>query len=169
MARSAIPWFEAEPNRLKLEKEKMAIRAPEMSWVLSEGYPAGAWEGVAPKWPFERAEPDQLNKLLSGLGLRLRIEYLQGFPAQPPWAYPLDPEPDSSERLSERLHLNGDGSLCLIRSPADWRLWWTAADIVDKSGSWFLWYLAVKQGLADEMPPTGIYDDEKLDEILGRL
>jgi hypothetical protein len=169
VARPAIPWFEAEPKRLELEKGRMAVRAPEMSWVLSGEYAAGAWEGVAPKWPFEREEPDQLSELLPGSGLRLRVEYLQGFPAQPPWAYPLDPEPDSTERLSERLHLNGDGSLCLIRSPADWRPWWSAADIVDKAASWCVWYLAVKKGLAQKMPPTGIYDDAKLDEVLGRL
>lgn len=164
--RPAIPWFEAEPKRLELEKEQMASRVPAMSWRVSDDYPAGSWEGEAPLWPFSRSEPETLDELTAGSALRLRIEYLQGFPAQPAWAFPLDPEPPAGDRLSERLHLNGDGSLCLIRSPADWRPTFTAADLAEKAASWFLWYLAVKNELVEAMPPAGIYDDRRLDEVL---
>jgi hypothetical protein len=105
--------MQAEPERLAEEREVMAALAPEMVWLDAR---AGGWEGLAPAWPFERPNPDGLARLLEGRQLRLRVEYRQAFPSVEPRLVPLDPDPPIDRRVLESWHLNGDGTLCLLRT-----------------------------------------------------
>jgi hypothetical protein len=169
--REPISWLEAEPGRVEVEKEVMADRAPQMVWFegLGRGLGRGGFEGLAPLWPMPRRRPSGLERLTGGAQLRLRVEYRQGFPAQPPRLVPLSPAPGVERRMQERFHVNGDGSICLILHPSDWSSDNHAADLVEKASGWFVEYLAVECGLIQEMSREGIFNDDYLDARLGKL
>src|SRR6476620_11502024 len=118
----------------------MVKRAPEMEWFddPGKGLGAGGFEGLAPEWPFQRPRPAGLRKLTGGRQLRLRVEYQQGFPAQPPRLMPLDPDPGTERRMMERFHINGDGSICLILHGSEWSSDDHAAALVEKASGWFI-------------------------------
>jgi hypothetical protein len=154
-------WLDAEPDRLRQEREEMGRVAPEMEWL--EDDPAGGWEGLAPVWPFERPAPRGLDELLGRLRLRLRVVYAQGYPMVEPKVFPLDPDPPRDRRILHSWHLNGDGSLCLLQNAADWTGRDTAADLVAKASGWFIEYLLMERGLIETMTESGIHSDDSLD------
>lgn len=160
-------WIEAEPERLAKERELMAELAPEMVWI--DDAPAGGWEGLAPAWPFERPEPDRLAQLLDGRRLRIRIRYLQAFPSVEPKLEPVDPEPPIERRVLHSWHLNGDGTICLLRTADLWTGRETAADLVVKASGWFIEYLLMERGAIERMTENGINDDDSLDETISEL
>lgn len=145
----------------------MAAQAPDMEWA--DDLPAKGWRGIAPEWPMPRPRPAKLEKLLQGRRMQLEVRYSQGFPAQAPGLVPLDPAPDLSRRGREKWHLNGDGTLCLLRRISDWTGAATAADLVEKAGSWFIEYRAVEEGLLEEMSAVGMWGDDKLDALIEAL
>lgn len=171
MDRDPISWLEAEPGRVVAEQEAMADRAPQMQWFDpgEKDFKSGGFEGNAPEWPINRARPEKLHKLTRGKRLRLRVEFLQGFPAQPPRLVPLDPEPEIEERLNESVHVNSDGSLCMVRHPSQWRTADLAVDLVEKASSWFIEYLAVHNGLITEMSRSGLFVSADLDQRIEEL
>lgn len=163
-----IDWREAEPAVLAREREAMASRAPDMEW--SDNPAAGGWEGLAPAWPKGYERPANLDALLKGQRLELIVAYTQGFPMAPPIVLPADPQPPPERRARHKWHLNGDGSLCLLWSAADWPAGATAADVVEKASGWFVEYLALEAGLIDEMSETGpLRGNPKLNEALAKL
>jgi hypothetical protein len=166
--RAPIPWFDAEPGRLAVERQAMATTAPDLVFDVGPDASAGRWRGRAPRWPCEDPEPDKLEQLIGPTGLSLEVRYSQGFPAAPAWVVPLDPHPAISERLTERTHVNGDGTLCLVRTPGRWRACWTAAELVTKAAGWLIWYQALDRGLVDRMPEVGIYDCDELRALVDR-
>jgi hypothetical protein len=131
-----IDWRQAEPVLFAREHEQMTARGPDIRWI--EELPAGGWEGLAPAWPIDQRAPEGLQRLLDGRRLLLRVTYTQGFPMSPPLLMPLDPEPDVALRTRHDWHLNGDGSLCLLFTAADWPGNGTAADLVEKASGWFV-------------------------------
>lgn len=169
MERDPISWIEAEPDRVEFEKREMRDRAPDMEWRRSEELPSGGFEGLAPAWPFDRDQPQRLQKLTAGKRLSVRLQFWEGYPAQPPRLFPLDPEPPPEERLREEVHVNGDGSICLILHPSDWNSSECAADLLTKASGWFLEYLAVKAGLIEAMSPAGMFTSTELDKKIEEL
>jgi hypothetical protein len=147
-----IDWRDAEPTILQRERAAMSDRAPDMDWTDEM---AGGWQGLAPGWPRGLSPPRNLDRLLHGRRLRLAVRYTQGFPMAPPRVDPLDPLPPPERRADHRWHLNGDGSLCLLFSAADWPEHATAVDLVEKACGWFVEYLALEAELIDEMSEVG--------------
>jgi hypothetical protein len=171
VSRDPIRWLDAEPERVAAEREGMADRAPQMHWhgPGENGYQAGGFDGEAPEWPIDRPRPEKLHELTGGKCLRLRVELPQGFPAQPPRLVPLDPEPEIEERLNEAVHVNSDGSLCMIRHPSQWRTADLAVHLVEKASGWFIEYLAVRKGLITEMSRSGLFVSTDLDQRIEEL
>ncbi len=171
MDRESISWLQAEPGRVVAEREAMADRAPQMKWhgPGENGFQSGGFEGEGPEWPIDRTQPEKLHKLTDGKRLRLRVELPQGFPAQPPRLVPLDPEPEIEERLNEAVHVNSDGSLCMIRHPSQWQTADLAVDLVEKASAWFIEYLAVHKGLITEMSSSGLFVSMDLDQRIEEL
>lgn len=162
-----IDWRDAEPAALVREKAAMAERAPDMTWHDAG---AGGWEGLAPAWPRDLSPPPGLDHLVDGRRLRLLVVYSQGFPMSPPSLWPLDPAPDIEMRARHDWHLNGNGSICLLFSAADWPGTGTAADLVEKASGWFAEYLARKAGLIETMSESGpLIGNPALEEALARL
>lgn len=165
MGPDRITWQVAEHRRLEFEKEQMQARAPSMAWIeASADLPSGGWEGEAPEWPIERPAPERLSELLGDRCLKLRVAYSEGFPMDPPRLIPLDPEPDFDQRLRHELHLNADGTLCLLPLQSDWTGEGSAADLVEKASAWFIEWRALEVGLIDKMSDDGMYVDESLDK-----
>jgi ubiquitin-protein ligase len=166
MASERISWQEVEASRLAREKREMQDKASDLTWIeRSDELPAGGWEGEAPEWPMERPQPKGLGKLLGGRRLKVRVVYSEGFPMDPPRLIPLDPKPEFGQRFQHKLHLNADGSVCLIRLASDWTGEATAADLVEKASAWFIEWCAMEAGLITEMS-NGVYSDDYLDEKL---
>lgn len=166
--RKPISWFDAEPKRLAIERAAMAETAPGLAFDAGPDAAAGRWRGRAPRWPCEGPEPEKLDQLVGPAGLGLEVRYSPGFPAAPAWIVPIDPEPAIAERLTERTHVNGDGTLCLVRTPGRWRASWTAAELVTKAAGWLIWYRALGRGLVERMPEIGIYDCDELRLLVDR-
>ena len=166
-----MSWLQAEPERVVAEREAMADKAPQMKWFEpgENGFQSGGFEGNAPEWPIDRTRPEKLHELTEGERLSLRVEFLQGFPAQPPRLMPLDPKPEIEERLNEAVHVNSDGSLCMIRHPSQWRTADLAVDLVEKASGWFIEYLAVRRGMITEMSRSGLFVSTDLDQCIEGL
>lgn len=161
----AVTWLDAEPRRLLQEREAMSAVAPDLNWIEEAG---GGWEGFAPVWPFERASPKGLGRLLAGRLFRIRVDYSHAFPMVEPTVWPLDPSPDPRYRTQAVWHVNPDGSLCLLQAASDWTGHETAADMVVKAAGWFLEYRLMEAGLIERMTETGIVNDDSLDHLLAR-
>lgn len=159
--------MEAEPERFEAERGAMAAVAADMEWLDDE--PAGGWEGRVPAWPFERAVPLGLDELLEGRRLRVRVHYRQAFPSVEPTLEPIDPEPPIERRILHSWHLNGDGTLCLLRTADLWTGRESAADLVVKASGWFIEYLLMERGAIEHMTENGINHDDSLDAIIEEL
>lgn len=145
----------------------MAELAPEMVWLPDRS--AGGWEGLAPAWPAPRPAPDGLERLLAGRRLKVGVFYTQAFPSVEPRLVPLDPEPPLERRILHSWHLNGDGTLCLLRTADLWTGRETAADLVVKASGWFIEYLLMERDAIQRMSESGIYDDDSRDETINGL
>jgi hypothetical protein len=147
--RSRVSWLDAEPARLATERSAME-RCPDMTWMDELDWPNGrtgsGWVGFAPSWGGERPEPVGVARLLADRRLGVRVLYPEGFPMVPPDLYPAEPRVPPERRTLHRWHLNGDGSLCLLRAAEDWQATDTAADLVLKAAGWFIEYLLVDAG-----------------------
>jgi hypothetical protein len=156
-------WLEAEPARAEAEKAAMTLIAPELEWVDDD--PAGGWAGLVPKWPFARPAPSELDDFLDGRCLRVRVEYSQAYPMVEPKLWPCDPHPSPLVRSRHDWHVNGDGSICMLRSAAEWDGTEMAAELVVKAAGWFLEYLLMEDNRIQQMTPNGIVSDNVLDEL----
>jgi hypothetical protein len=159
-----IGWREAEPQRLVREREEMASLASDLEWL--DERPAGGWWGRAPEWPFQRARPDGLDNLLAGRRLLLEVEYSEGFPMAEPRLWPLEPEPPIERRIQHIWHLNGNGTLCLLRTASDWNGSECAAQLVVKASGWVIEYLLMEAGAIEAMSEEGIYSDAQFDPLI---
>jgi hypothetical protein len=162
-----IDWRAAESGLLESEQAQMAARAPDLAYIDEA---AGGWRGLAPAWPQDLAQPPGLEKLVGGRRLELGVAYTQGFPMAPPDLFPLDPCPAVELRARHDWHLNGDGSLCLLFSAADWPGDGSAADLVEKAAGWFVEYLARQASLIEAMSEHGpLAGNPELEKALAGL
>ncbi|MEU3571253.1 hypothetical protein AB0E96_22945 [Kitasatospora sp. NPDC036755] len=159
-----VPWWDAEPQRLRRDQEEITGQFPELDWN-PEG--AGAWEGILPRWPFTRPEPPALQAWFPE-GLRVRLSYFQAHPMVAPLIYPLDPEPLAVEWTQEKWHVNGDGSLCLLREDSAWTGRESVTDLLLKAAAWRVEYALVKLGGIEQMTLHGIVDDAQHDHLLAQ-
>ena len=118
MTLQPVSWVAAEPVVLERESRLMSAVAPSLEWLSDS--PSGGWRGLLPLWPFARPEPPGLAAFLGGRQFEVLVVYLESFPMAEPRIYPLDPVPDLAHRSLHSWHLNGDGSLCLLRQASDW-------------------------------------------------
>lgn len=170
--RTRISWTEAEPAALDRELRAMAAGAPDMLWhdelVGPDGRRGSGWQGLAPTWGGERAQPPGVDELLSGRRLSLQVIYREAHPVVAPILFPLDPDPPAERRTQHYWHLNPNGSLCLFRSADDWNPTDTAADLVRKASGWFIEYLLIEAGDMDGMTVRGIFESTSIDPVLAR-
>lgn len=168
--RPRTSWLEAEPARLDAERAAMEHACPDMRWADELRWPNGrvgaGWEGHAPEWGGERAQPSGVERLLDGRRLRLCAIYPEGFPMVPPELYPIDPEVPMDRRTQHRWHVNGDGSICLMQAAEDWLPTDTAADLVLKASGWFIEYLLVEDNDLDHMTERGVGVSGEIDALL---
>ena len=166
-------WVSAEPTVVERERAAMEQWAPELTWRddlhWREGRQAFGWTGSAPAWAGEREPPRGAAELLAGRQLQLEVIYPEAFPAVPAVLFPRDPEVPLQRRTLSTWHVNGDGSLCLMRSADDWRLTDTAADLVRKASGWFIEYLLLEAEEIEQMTERGILVDTCLDPVLAKF
>jgi hypothetical protein len=143
----------------------MARTAPDLVWS-AQG--SGSWTGPVPAWPFDRAAPAGLHTFLADRRLRAQLTYGHAFPVIPPAVWPLDPEPSIEHRTDHAWHVNGDGSLCLLRTAAAWTGRDPAAELIVKAAGWFIEYVLMSAGLITQMTSTGLSSDLSLDEVITR-
>jgi hypothetical protein len=158
-----ISWITAEPAVLEREHRLMPVVAPGLEW--QDDSPSGGWRGHLPRWPFERPEPSELGAFLGDRSFLVLVHYEQSFPMVEPRIYPLDPVPDLAYRSLHDWHLNGDGSLCLLRQASDWDGTGSASEIAVKASAWFLEYLLLERGIRTAMTESGIAGDGALDHL----
>jgi len=79
------------------------------------------------------------------------------------------PEPPVERRTVHDWHLNGDGSLCLLRTVDLWNGRETAADLVVKASGWFIEYMLMERGLIEAMTENGIHSNKSLDALIRGL
>lgn len=154
-------WWEAEPGRLEQDVAEVSALFPDLEFV-SEG--AGLWRGRLPVWPFERGQPVGLALLTDGAGIDLEVHYRQAYPVVPPKVVPLDPNPGTLYRANHRWHLNGDGSLCLLRSEALWTPRESLVGLLLKAAGWRVEYELVNAGVIEAMSENGIVSDPVHDD-----
>jgi len=160
---AALSWWQVEPDLLRREQQAMAALAPELAWVPAG---PGQWVGLAPIWPFERPAPPGLIGLLAGRRLQLEVRYSHAFPVVAPKVWSIDPQPALEQRTQHAWHVNGDGSLCLLRDAAAWTGREPAAELVIKAAGWFIEYLLLSDGRIEEMTSAGIATDSCLDGLI---
>ena len=81
LAAKARTWWSDEPALLHREQDAMTRTAPDLIWS-DQG--AGAWTGLVPAWPFDRAVPPGLEAFMAGRRLRAQVSYGHAFPMAPP-------------------------------------------------------------------------------------
>lgn len=166
-----ISWTQAHPELVEHEQAAMANVAPDMVWrddlpSPREGHRLCGWVGQVPQWTADRDAPPGLDKLLGAARLQLCVAYPEAFPAIAPILWPLVPEVPLQNRSRHDWHVNGNGSLCLLRHGRDWHVDDTAADLVAKAAGWFVEYRLMEEGRIDAMSEFGIYSDASRDELI---
>lgn len=156
-------WWQSEPHRWEQDRHEITTRFPDLAW---DPVGAGAWEGRLPPWPFDRPEPAALRAWTGGRGLEVRLVYWQAYPMVAPLLFPLDPEPEPVEWTQHRWHVNGDGSLCLLRTDADWTGREFVTDLLVKAAGWRVEYTLLKLGAIEEMTENSIVNDDRHDHLL---
>lgn len=165
-----ISWLEVEVGRADTERAAMEKLAPGMEWAEGmSGFGRGGlvgWKGLAPAWASDRPKPPGVDELLGSRRLELLLVYGEAFPIVAPAVVPLDPKIPVSRRTAHAWHVNGDGSLCLMQSAADWQPHETAAELVIKASGWFIEYLLMERGLIERMSVAGLHASDEHDEVI---
>lgn len=156
-------WWESDPERLARDLQEVPAHFPDLQF---EQVGAGQWSGRLPYWPFERSRPASLDMLTGGDGLLLDLYYPQSYPMVPPNLFPREPDPDVLLRTQHRWHLNGDGSLCLLRVPELWTGREPVTDLLLKAAGWRIEYELMKANLIDRMSENGIVTDPTYDHLV---
>ncbi|MCC3762554.1 hypothetical protein K3N28_05660 [Glycomyces sp. TRM65418] len=165
-----ILWTEAEPRRLKRDLDDVAAFAPGIEYQtpgrVESGFHHGAWVGVLPIWPFDRPQPEGLDRLVGSTGLAMMVLYPAAYPMIAPIIYPVDPEPSLSERTRSAWHVAPNGSLCLLQSVGGWQPETSLTELLAKAAGWRIEYALMKVGAIDCMTVNGIVSDPLLDELI---
>jgi hypothetical protein len=170
---TCISWTQSDPEHLLAEREQVGALAPELRWTEELSYREreglAGFEGPLPAWCAPRPEPPGIAELLAGARLTLRCIYTQATPMIPPAIFPLELEIPLGRRTDHAWHLNGDGSLCLLRGAGDWCPGETAVPLLIKASCWFIEYRLKDRGLIEKMSESGIAADESFDPTLASL
>lgn len=158
-----VPWWEAEPSRLRRDREEVSAAFPDLAFV--EDGQAG-WQGRLPLWPFDRPEPARLDRLTGGQGLEFELMYGAAYPLVYPWIFPLAPEPLPFELTQTRWHVLGNGALCLFQTQQDWDPASTVVELLRKAAGWRIEYALLKTGALQDMTMAGIVRDESVDHLV---
>lgn len=158
-----VPWWEAEPSRLRRDREEVSASFPDLVFV--EDGQAG-WRGRLPLWPFDRPEPAGLDRLTGGQGLGFELLYGTAYPLVYPWIFPLDPEPLPLELTQTRWHVLGNGALCLFQTQQDWDPASTVVELLRKAAGWRIEYALLKTGALQDMTMAGIVRDVSVDHLV---
>lgn len=156
-----VPWWEAEPSRLATDKREIGEAFP--SLVLQGD--GDGWAGRLPVWPFDRAAPDGLDRLVP-IGVEIVLAYTAAYPIVFPYIFPVDPEPLPLELTQARWHVLGNGALCLFQTQADWDPPSSVLTLLRKAAGWRIEYALIKAGAREGMTLTGIVNDVGLDELI---
>lgn len=156
-------WWESDPERLTRDRREIPERLPDLRFVREN---AGSWHGRLPDWPFDRPRPDGLDGVTGGAGLALDMYYPQSYPIVCPSIVPRDPDPDVLLRAQHKWHLNGDGSLCLLRSTELWTGRESVTELLLKAAGWRIEYELVRAELVDAMSENGIVTDPSYDHLI---
>lgn len=148
----------------------MAAVAPDLEWVDGLSWYGRdslfGWRGKAPMWASDRPKPLGVDELLDGRRLEIIVPYGEAFPIVPPALVPVDPDVPIEYRTMQAWHVNGDGSLCVMRSAADWSPRETAADLLVKASGWFIEYVLMERGAIDRMTVPGLHASPELDDVI---
>ncbi|MFW0797784.1 hypothetical protein AAFP30_28550 [Gordonia sp. CPCC 205515] len=79
---------------------------------------------------------------------------------------PIDPQPELREWTAHAWHVNGDGTLCLLRSTSLWDPQASVTELLLKAAGWRVEYALMKTGLIETMSTTGIISDDSLDHLV---
>lgn len=160
---TSLTWWEAEPDLLVRELKAVNEFFPDLRWV---GEGAGYCIGPVPSWPFSRAAPHNLDRLLGDSPFEIRVQYGHAFPAAPPSVFPLAPKPRVELRSFTDYHVLSDGSLCLLRDAEQWTSSSLTSDLVLKAAAWRIEYALFEVGAIEKMTQNGIVVDDVLDSLL---
>ncbi|MFI5761306.1 hypothetical protein ACIA8F_10190 [Streptomyces sp. NPDC051563] len=158
-----IPWWAAEPRRFERDQHEIPAAFPDLAYDAEGG---GSWQGTLPLWPFDRPQPAHLTNWTGDTGLRFLMAYRHSYPMVPPHILPLDPLPELAEWTQSRWHVNGDGTLCLLRSDDLWTGRASVVDLLIKAAAWRVEHALMKHGVIPQMSECGIAEDDRFDHFL---
>lgn len=167
-----ISWCEAEPARLRRDREDVGQHFPDLAFIEPGGshgdltLPHGGWYGVLPIWPFERPHPTGVVELVGGRGLEMVLEYPAAYPMIAPTIYPLAPEPAFDERTQATWHVLPGGGLCLVQSAGGWIPEASVTELLLKAAGWRIEYALMKIGAIEKMSVAGMVSDSAQDALL---
>lgn len=160
--RRPIHWDEAEPARLALDHDDLAAIAPDLRWNPEKR----CWTGRLPRWPFDRPEPAGLVQLLPQ-GMTVQVRPSPAHPLTEPAIFPIDVDIEVRHRLDHRWHLAGDGRLCLLRTPLDWRPEDRLSELILKAAAWRCKLTLLETEVVTAMTENGIVSDGSRDHLFG--
>jgi hypothetical protein len=158
-----VRWIERDRLRYRRDRSEVGAAFPDLVWTDGA---AGGWDGTLPLWPFDRPAPDLLANVTGLDGLRMELRYPQAYPMVAPCITPLDPEPELLEWTVHGWHVNGDGTLCLLRSTALWDPRSSVLDLLLKAAGWRIEYALMKCGAIEAMTENGIVSSAIFDDLI---
>lgn len=161
-----MPWFERDAERLRRDYEEIETAFPDLGWTDAD---AGGWDGRLPLWPFERPTPDFLADVVGSIGVKIELRYPQAYPMVAPSIRAIDPEPQLREWTVHGWHVNGDGTLCLLRSVALWDPRTSITDLLLKAAGWRIEYALMQRSAIKAMTENGIVNDTIYDDLITDL
>lgn len=158
-----VTWRDRDSQRYRRDLSEVGETFPTLVWTDTAG---GGWDGALPLWPFDRPAPDSLADVTGPDGLRMELRYPQAYPMVAPAIRPLEPEPELREWTIHGWHVNGDGTLCLLRSTALWDPRSSVVDLLLKAAGWRIEYALMKAGAIEAMTANGIVSNTIFDELI---
>lgn len=138
-----MTWYELDHARLVLEHLRVSQRYPHFTLRRNQNGTL-SWSGKV-----EIVVGD-----ISPEPLQLRLEYPISFPVIYPDVFverPVLP----ADHVGHKWHRwPNSGTICYVK-PISWQLGTTADEIISKSADWYFNYVAVINGMIEEMPEVG--------------
>src|SRR5882672_8229611 len=138
-----MTWYEMDHARVVLEDLRVLRRYPQCTLHRNK-YSRLYWAG----------ELHLVVGTITADPLVFLLQYPNTFPAVPPDVDVIKPElpPEDVGHKWHRWAI--DGTVCYVK-PSEWQLGTTADEIISKLEDWYFNYVAVKNGLIEEMPDVG--------------
>lgn len=159
-----LSWWQEDPRRMVRERDAMELAAPDLRWLETE--PSGGWLGTVPLWPFDRAEPQNLDVLVGANAFTVRIVCGNAYPMVEPEVKSANVEPPIEAFGWTAWHVLPNGNLCLLQDSAMWDPGGTVADLVPKISGWYIEYHLMLARKIDAMTQVGIASNADLDHLI---